>query len=75
MSTTYTMRINEADKRLISEYSKANRQSMAEFMIGAAMEKIEDAIDLKAWNKANSEFEADSETYSLDEVERELGLA
>ena len=75
MSTTYTMRIEERDKQLISRFSKMNRQSMAEFMICAAMEKIEDSIDLRAWDKANAEFEKDQTTYSLDEVEKELGIA
>ena len=74
MSTTYTMRIGEHDKQLISEYSKMNKQSMAEFMINAAIEKIEDTIDLRAWDAANKEFEKDQQTYSLDEVEKELGL-
>ena len=38
------------------------------------MERIEDEYDLRAYQKAMENFRKDPTTYSLDEVERELGL-
>ena len=37
-------------------------------------EKTEDEIDLEEYIKAMEEFTEDPVTYTLDEVERELGL-
>ncbi len=74
MSTTYTMRIDEGHKTLISEYAAAQGQSMAEFMIEAALDIIEDATDLRDWEEAYAEYKADPVTYSLDEVMEEFGL-
>ncbi|WP_296008595.1 type II toxin-antitoxin system RelB family antitoxin [uncultured Adlercreutzia sp.] len=74
MSTTYTMRIDEGQKTLIAEYAASQGQSMAQFMIGAALDVIEDAIDLRDWKAAKKEFDADPATYSHDEIMREFGL-
>lgn len=74
MSTTYTMRIDEGQKTLISEYAAAQGQSMAEFMIEAALDIIEDATDLRDWEEAYAEYKADPVTYSHDEVMKEFGL-
>lgn len=37
-------------------------------------EKVEDDIDLEVYEKAIAEHKANPVTFSLDEVERELGL-
>ena len=74
MSTTFSMRIDEGKKTLISEYAAAQGQSMAEFMIEAALEIIEDATDLRDWQEAKAEFDRNPVTVSHDEVMREFGL-
>ncbi len=74
MSTTYTMRMDEGQKTLIAEYAAAHGQSMADFMLNAALDVIEDAIDLRDWNEAYAEYKADPVTYSLDEVMEEYGM-
>jgi len=38
------------------------------------LERIEDEFDLTLYATALAAFNADPETYSLDEVERKLGL-
>ena len=38
------------------------------------MERIENEYDLELFNKAINEYKDDPVTYSLDEVEKELGL-
>ena len=75
MSTTFTMRIDEGQKKLISEFAASQGKSMAEFMLEASLDIIEDAIDLRDWNDAMKEYEVrDHTTYSHDEVMREFGM-
>ena len=74
MSTTFTMRIDEGQKTLISEYAAAHGQSMADFLINSALDIIEDATDLRDWNEAYEEYKADPVTYTLDEVMEEFGM-
>lgn len=40
----------------------------------SVLEKIEDEIDLKLYQEAKDDFEKNPKTYTLDEVEKELGL-
>ena len=68
MSTTFTMRIDKDKKALISEYATIYGKSMSEFMIDAALDVIEDAIDLSDWKKAKVEFEKNPLTYTADEI-------
>ncbi len=68
MSTTFTIRLDENQKNLISEYAALHGKSMAEFMIDASLAIIEDAIDLRDWNAAKAEFDLDPVTYSAAEI-------
>ena len=74
MSTTFTMRLDESQKTLISEYASVMGISMAELMLNATMDVIEDAIDLRTWHEAKAEHEANPVTYSHDEIMKEFGL-
>jgi len=40
----------------------------------SVLDRTEDEYDLQVYNTAIAEFRAKAETYSLDEVESELGL-
>lgn len=71
---TMTLRINEDDSRLIKDYARLHGITVSEFMRRAALEKIEDELDLRAAEKAYAEYLADPVTYSMDEIERELGI-
>ena len=75
MSTTFTMRIDEGQKKLISEYANMHSQSMSEFLIESAMKAIEDQIDLDAWNAAKAEYDKNPVSYSTSEAKQILGLA
>ena len=68
MSTTFTLRMNEGQKKLISEYAAVHGKSMAEFMLESTLDVIEDAIDLRDWKTAKAEFDRDPVTYSADEI-------
>lgn len=48
--------------------------SDAELFRQTVLERIEDELDLKAYEEAMAEYKADPTTYSLEEVIRELDL-
>lgn len=67
-TTTMTIRLDGAEKSLISDYAAAFGTSVSEFMRNAALERIEDELDLKAWEEAKAELESDPVTYSAAEM-------
>ena len=69
-----SIRLNKEDSDLIREYAKVKNMSISELVRSAVIEKIEDEIDLAAYNRAVSAYHANPVTYTLDEVEKELGL-
>ena len=71
---TISLRLSEEDAKLIKDYAKANNVSVSDLFRQTVIEKIENEIDLTAYNKAYAAFKKDLKTYALDEVEKELGL-
>lgn len=69
-SATITIRLDSEEKSLISDYATAFGTSVSDFMRSAALERIEDELDLRAWEEAKSEFEADPVTISATEIAR-----
>ena len=69
-STTMTIRLEGEEKDLISDYAAAFGISVSEFMRNAALERIEDELDLKVWEEAKAEFDSDPETISAAEIAR-----
>ena len=71
---TVSLRLSEDDTRLIKDYAKLHGVTVSEFMRRAALEKIEDELDIRAAEKAYAEYLADPVTYSHDEIMKEFGL-
>ena len=69
-----SLRLNAEDTTLIKNYAALHNISLSELFRQAVMEKIEDEYDLNAYESAMKDFVKDNTTYSLDEVEKELGL-
>lgn len=69
-----SLRLNNEDTELIKRYAELHNISISELFRQAVMEKIEDEYDLRAYEKAINEYKSDKNTYTLDEVEKELGL-
>lgn len=67
-STTMTIRLENDEKALISDFATAFGTSASDFMRKAALERIEDELDLKAWEEAKAEFDADPVTISAAEA-------
>lgn len=71
---TVSVRINEKDEKLIRAYAELNNISLSELIRNAIMEKIEDEYDLECFKKALEEYKNNPKTYTLEEVEKGLGL-
>jgi len=69
-----SIRLSEADTQLIKTYASLKGESVSEIIRKAVLEKIEDEIDLAAYERAMAEYRANPVTYSQDEVERLLGM-
>ena len=71
---TMTLRISDEDSRLIKDFARLHGMSASEFMRRAALEKIEDTLDVRAAEKAYAEYLADPVTISHEEMGRMLGF-
>ena len=73
-STTLTIRLNQEDKDYIAAYAAMNRKSVASIVLESVLERIEDEMDVRLYDIAKAEFEKNPVTYTLDEVEQDLGI-
>ncbi|TDP44233.1 type II toxin-antitoxin system RelB family antitoxin [Aminicella lysinilytica] len=71
---TISIRLNDDDTMLFKKYAEVNGMTVSELVRQSVLEHIEDEYDLNAYEKAMSEYHKNPATYSLDEVEKELGL-
>ena len=71
---TLTLRINEEDSQLIRDYARLHGITVSEFLRRAALEKIEDELDIRAAEKAYADYLADPVTYSHEEMGQMLGI-
>ena len=71
---TISLRLPDEDSMLIKKYAELNKISVSELIRQTILERIEDEYDLIAYEKAIREYKENPVTYSLDEVESELGL-
>ena len=71
---TISIRMDKEETSLIKAYAAMKQLSVSELIRRTMIEKIEDEYDLKSYEKAMAEYKKNPITYSLDEVEKELGL-
>lgn len=71
---TISLRLNDDESLLIKKYAELNSMTVSELVRQSVLERIENEYDLELFNKALSEYKDNPLTYSLDEVERELGI-
>lgn len=72
---TISLRLSERDGDLIKRYAEMNGISVSDLFRQSVLSRIEDEYDLQLYDKVMAEHHADPVTYSLDDVERELGLS
>ena len=71
---TISLRLSDGDTMLIKKYAEINKISVSDLIRQSVLERIENEYDLEMFDKALAEYKSDPITYSLDEVEKELGL-
>ena len=71
---TISLRLTEEDSMLIKKYAEVNKVSVSDLIRQSVMERIENEYDLECFDKAMAEYKANPVSYSLDEIEKELGL-
>ena len=74
LESTMTVRLDEKEKSLISDYARMFGMSASQFVRRCALERIEDEIDIEAYKAAKAEYDANPTSYSLSEVKEMLGL-
>ena len=71
---TISLRLSQEDALLIKKYAELNRISVSDLIRQSVLDRIEKEYDLELFNKAMAEYQANPVTWSLDEMEKELGL-
>ena len=69
-----SVRLSDKEEALFRNYARLNGMSMSDLIRESVMERIEDEYDLRAYEMSIEEYKKNPVTYSLDEVESELGL-
>ena len=75
MKMDISLSLNETDSALVTKYAEIHGMSVADLFRQSVMERIEDEFDLRAYQKAMKEYQANPVTYSHEEVGKMLGLA
>ncbi len=71
---TISLRLSPEEAALMKNYAQMNGITMSDLVRKCVLDRIEDEYDLTAFKAAMEEFREDPETFTLDEVEKELGL-
>jgi RHH-type rel operon transcriptional repressor/antitoxin RelB len=71
---TISVRLSDQDTELFKTYAAMHNISLSDLIRTAVIEKIEDEYDLKCYEEAIAEYNNNPTTYTLEDVEREIGL-
>lgn len=71
---TISLRLSERDGDLFKRYADMNGISVSELVRQSVLSRIEDEFDLQLYDQALAEYRKNPVTYSLADVEKELGL-
>ncbi|NLB43382.1 MAG: CopG family transcriptional regulator [Clostridiales bacterium] len=71
---TISLRLSKEDSALIRKYAEMKKMTISEVIRQTMLEQIENEFDLQLYEQAMKEYLANPVTYSLDEMEKELGL-
>ena len=71
---TVAVHLNQRDARLFKKHAAGSGMSLSDFAALSMRERMEDELDRQAYEEAMNEFRTNPVTYTLEEVEKELGL-
>ncbi|WP_017549920.1 type II toxin-antitoxin system RelB family antitoxin [Salinicoccus carnicancri] len=63
---TLTINLSKADKEIIANYAQSNGISAAQLVKEAALDRVEDDIDLESYRKAIKEYYDSPGAHGLD---------
>jgi uncharacterized protein (DUF1778 family) len=69
-----SLRLSKEEAELIRRYAEIKKLSVSDVVRTAILERIEDEFDLKIASRVLDEYKKNPVTYTLEEVESELGL-
>ena len=69
-----SIRLNDDDANLIKKYAELHNMTVSELVRKSVIGRIEDELDLATYEKAMADYKKNPATYSMEEVEKELGL-
>ncbi len=69
-----SLRLNDEDGALFKQYAEMKGVTLSELIRQSVLERLEDEYDLKTYEEAMAAYRKNPVTYSLSEVEKELGL-
>ena len=69
---TISIELNAEDTRFVERWAASKNMSALDLLRQMLLERIEDEMDLRAYEEARAEYKADPVSYTLDEVEKEL---
>ena len=71
---TLALQLSGAGVQTLRDYAARNQVNLSDFVLHAALEKIEEEQDLRLYHEAMREYEANPVTYSHAEIKERLGL-
>ena len=69
---TISLRLSDEDTDLFKKYADMNGITLSELVRSSVIERIEDELDLKEYERALDEYRKNPVVYSFDKVAREL---
>lgn len=69
---TFTVKMNEKESTLVKDFATLKGTTVSDVIRGAVLDRIEDELDLVAYEKALADYIRNPKTYTLDEVEKEI---
>ncbi|MBF0818343.1 type II toxin-antitoxin system RelB family antitoxin [Streptococcus acidominimus] len=72
--STVTVRLNQEEEIFFKSYAQLTGQSLSSLFKRALETTIQDEYDLKIYQQAYKEYQADPETISHADFKKELGL-
>lgn len=70
-----SLRLSEQENELIKSVAKLYGVTASELIRKAIMDKIEDEMDIRAYEASKAEYEKNPVVYSFDEVNKMLGIS
>ena len=65
-----SIHLSDTEAELVKSYAQMHGITVSEFIRQAAIERIEDELDLNAFSEAYATYSKNPITYSLEEVEK-----